>query len=195
VDLGQLRATAITVAVAAALAGAEGTARAAGEAEWQLSMRLGAANVSLGSIDPRAPWGMGGALDLEYGITDAWAGRISIGGSLHPVSPNMQSGLQAGEVTATTALVGVTYTFDVLRLVPYAEIGLGLVRFGGAVNQPRSTLASELGVGADYLLTRRWACGVSFQYLFAPGDLVSNAMDLGSSPYTFSATLRASRIF
>jgi hypothetical protein len=181
--------------VAAALATAGGTARAAGEAEWQLSMRLGAANVSLGSIDPRAPWGMGGALDLEYGISDAWAARVSIGGSLHPVTPDMKTGLPAGEVTATTALAGVTYTFDVLRLVPYAELGLGFVRFGGAVSQPHSTLATELGIGADYLLTRRWACGVSFQYLFAPGDLLSNAMNLGSSPYTFSATFRASRIF
>jgi len=196
VDLGQSRhVKGAALALAAALAIGPATARAAGEAEWQLSARLGAAHVSLGSIDPRAPWGLGVALDLEYGITDAWAGRVSVGEALHSVSPNMSAGLQGGQVTATTALVGATYTFDVLRLVPYGALSLGLVRFGGAVSQPHSTLASELAIGADYLLAKKWSCGVSFQYLFAPADLVSNAMDLGSSPYTFSATLRASRIF
>lgn len=175
--------------------GSERSACATGEAEWQLSARLGAANVQLGSIDPRAPWGFGMALDLEYGITDAWAARVSTGTSIHPVDADMRFGLQAGEVTATTALAGVTYTFDVLRLVPYGELAIGLVRFGGAVASPHTTLASELGVGADYLLTRRWSLGGSFQYLFSPSDLLSNAMNLGSAPYMFSATFRASRVF
>jgi hypothetical protein len=156
---------------------------------------MGAAHVSLGSIDPRAPWGLGLALDLEYGVTDAWAARLSIGTSLYPVDADMQARLPEGRVSSSTALAGVTYTLDVLRLVPYVDLGIGLVRFGGEVAQPHTTLAAELGIGADYLLTRRWACGLSFQYLFAPSDLVSNAMNLGSSPYTFSATLRASRIF
>jgi hypothetical protein len=136
-----------------------------------------------------------GALDVEYGITDAWAGRLSIGSSLHPVDANMKAGLSGGRVLTTAALLGATYTFDVLRLVPYAEGGIGLVRFGGAVVEPRLALAAELGVGADYLLAPRWAVGASFQYLFVPADLFSDVMNLGNSPFAFSASLRASRIF
>src|SRR5262245_61223217 len=96
------RAALATVTLAL-LAGA-GVARAAGEAEWQLSARAGAAKVSLGSIDPRAPWGWGGALDLEYGVTDAWAARVSVATSVHPVDANMAARLEAGDVTASSAL-------------------------------------------------------------------------------------------
>jgi opacity protein-like surface antigen len=98
-------------------------------------------------------------------------------------------------VVTASALLGATYTFDVLRLVPYAAGGVGLVRFGGAVVEPRVALAAELGAGADYLLTPRWALGVSFQYLFVPADLFSDIMNFGNSPFAFSATLRAARIF
>jgi len=187
----RLGTAAVVVAMATALAG-ERPARAAGESEWQLSARLGGGTVS---IDNRSPWGATGAVDLEYGITDAWAARASVGFSLNPVDANPKANLPGGKVNTTTALLGLTYTFDVLRLVPYGEVSFGFVRFGGAVSKPHSTFASELGLGADYLVTRRWALGVSFQYLFAPADLISNAMELGNSPFAFSGTLRGSWLF
>jgi hypothetical protein len=193
VHRGQFTLCAVACAISSAVLLTGGRARAAGEAEWQLSTRIGAGNVSLGSIDPRSPWGLSGALDLEYGFSDAWAGRVSVGGGVSPVSASMR--LPAGQVSTTTALAGVTYTFDVLRLVPYTELAVGLVRFGGALAQPHTTFAAELGVGADYLVTRRWSTGISFQYLFSPSDLLSNAMDLGSAPFTFSVTARVSRFF
>lgn len=183
---------ALATAVAAALGLATSAARAAGDGEWQLSARLGGGTVS---IDHRKPWGLVGALDVEYGLNDAWAVRVSTGSSVHPVSANANAGLPGGKLLATTALVGATYTFDVLRLIPYADLSLGLVRFSGAVVRPRSTLATELGIGADYLLAKRWACGLSFQYLFVPRDLLSDPMNLGTSPFAFSATFRGSFIF
>jgi outer membrane protein W len=171
-----------TVAVAAAALLVGAAARAAGDAEWQVSARLGAASVS---VENKSPWELTGAVDLEYGLTDAIAGRVSLG-----------TGVPGRRVVATTALVGATYTFDVLRLVPYGELSLGLVHFGGvAVQRPHTTLATELGVGADYLITPRWAAGVSFQYLLAPADLVNHAMELGQSPFAFSTALRGSFIF
>jgi hypothetical protein len=177
---------------AAALVSAGSAAWGAGEGELQVSARLGPETVS---VDQRTPWGLAGALDAEYGFSDAWAGRVSVGGGLQSVDANPGAGQPGGTVRTTTALAGVTYTFDVLRLVPYLELGIGLLRFSGAVLQPRTTLAAELGVGGDYLLTRRWACGASFQYLIAPADLANNAFSFGSSPYAFSMTLRASRMF
>lgn len=187
-----MRVWTAALVVALATLAAQPRARAAGDGEWQLSLRLGGGTVS---IDNRSPWGPLAAVDLEYGLTDAWAARLSVGGSLNSVDADMQAALPGGKVSTTTTLVGLTYTFDVIRLVPYGEVSLGFVRFGGAVKDPHATLASELGLGADYMVTRRWSLGVSFQYLFAPADLISNAMQLGNAPFAFSGTLRGSWMF
>ena len=81
--------------------------------------------------------------------------------------------IPAGSVRTAAALAGLTYTIDVLRLIPYANLELGVIRFGGAVTKAETVFAAELGIGADYFLSRRWTTGVSFQYLFAPADLIS----------------------
>ncbi len=77
--------------------------------------------------------------------------------------------LPGGTVRTTSALLGVTYTFDVLRLVPYIQTGVGVINFGGAVVNSGTAFDAELGLGADYLLTRRWAVGGVLQYQFTPG--------------------------
>jgi hypothetical protein len=100
----------------------------------------------------------------------------------------------AGTLQARTALVGATYAFDVLRLVPYMEFGIGLLNWSGP-GAPKTSLGTELGLGADYLLTTRWAWGGSAQYIFSPGDLFGNVMQFGQRPLAFSLTLRLSRIF
>jgi hypothetical protein len=168
-----------------------GQAQAAGEDEWQLSARLGGANAN-GS--PLEPWGLAGALDLEYGMGDAWSVRASVGSLMHPVKavPMVSPG---GTLTLTSAVIGLTYTFDVLRLVPYATGGIGLVRFSGGGEPAHATPALDLGVGADYLLTPHWSWGGSVQYIFAPADLLNNVLALGETPLAFSITLRLSRIF
>jgi len=178
-----------------ALASVASPALAAGEDEWQLALRAGPGTVS---VDDRKPWGLATALDLDYGLNDAWAVRATIASSIHPVdATTTQEGtkLPAGSVRTAAALAGLTYTIDVLRLIPYANLELGVIRFGGAVTKAETVFAAELGVGADYFLSRRWTTGVSFQYLFAPADLISDPLNLGSSPFSFSATLRVSRLF
>jgi hypothetical protein len=92
-------------------------------------------------------------------------------------------------------LLGLTYTFDVLRLVPYADLQVGLAQVRGAVMTPQSLLAMELGVGADYFVTRRITAGISFHYLFEPADLLSDPLNLGTNPFSFSATARGSYLF
>jgi hypothetical protein len=178
--------TALPVAVAAF----GGEARAVGEDEWQLSARLGGANAN---GYPIQPWGLAGALDVEYGIHESFAARASVGVVSHPV-PAVKNGPPAGTRQARTALLGATYTFDVIRLVPYMEFGIGLLQWSGP-GAPKTTIGTELGLGADYLLTTRWACGASAQYIFAPADLFGNVMQFGKSPLAFSLTLRFSRIF
>ena len=53
----------------------------------------------------------------------------------------------------------------------------------------------ELGVGADYFVTRHFRPGSSFQYLFEPADLLSDPLNLGTNPFAFTATARASYLF
>jgi hypothetical protein len=187
-----VRLAAIVLALAASLAAGR-TAVAAGEHEWQAALRLGAGTVS---VDGRKPWGFAGGVDLEYGLTDAWALRLSFEGSTHDVSKSNDMDMRpAGAIRTDAALIGVTYTFDVLRLVPYADVQAGFAQVRGAVVAPQSLLAMELGVGADYFVTRRVTAGVSFHYLFEPADLLSDPLNLGTNPFSFTATARASYLF
>ncbi len=124
-------------------------------------------------------------------LTDSWALR----GSLEGVDPlgvgDKQAGTAAGTEHMDAALAGVTYTIDVLRLVPYATLQFGVAQFGGPLAAPLTMFASELGVGGDYYLTRQLRAGVSFQYLYRPQDLFQNPEGLGNSR-SLSPRLRAS---
>jgi hypothetical protein len=100
-----------------------------------------------------------------------------------------------GSIRTSAALVGVTYTIDVLRLVPYGNLQVGMINLGGAVTTPQTLLAMQLGIGADYFVARRFLAGLSFQYLFEPGDLLSDPLNLGTNPFSFTATARASYLF
>jgi len=164
-------------------------ARAVNQDEWQAALRAGAAVIH---VDGRNPWGPTAALDLEYGILDAWALRLSLEGSYHSVDKQTKPALPGGTVDTESALAGICYTIDVLRLVPYADLEFGVSRFGGAVTAPLTMFVSQLGIGADYYLTHRWLAGASVQYLYRPQDLVSNPQGLGNSPFMFSVTARLS---
>ena len=170
-----------------------GAARAAGESEWELAARLGAQTVS---VDGRKPWGPTLGLDVAYGLSDAWALRATLDASSHSVSPvNPQDSRPVGNVNRQAALVGITYTIDVLRLVPYVDLDIGVVHIGGAVLQPQTLLAMQLGIGATWFVNRRWTAGLGFRYLFEPEDLLSDPLNLGTNPFAFSITARVSRVF
>lgn len=175
-----------------ACVGAPAGASAAGQDELQVSLRIGTGMVN---VDGREPWGIATALDAAYGLSDAWALRLSLEGSLHSVSANAQSSLPGGAIRTDAIMAGAVYALDILRLVPYAELELGVAQIAGAVREPQTMLATELGVGADYFATRQLLAGVSFQYLLRPQDLLSNPLNLGNSPFEFSATARLSWIF
>ena len=185
-------AATVLLALAVSLALAR-PAAATGEREWQVSLRAGAGTVN---VDNRKPWGLAGGLDIEYGLTDAWAVRASFEGSTHDVSKESDGDMRPeGSVRATAALLGLTYTVDVLRLVPYGTLQAGICNLGGAVTVPQTLLAMQLGVGADYFVSRRFLAGLSFHYLFEPADLLGDPLNLGTNPFSFSATARASYLF
>jgi hypothetical protein len=186
----RLAAAFVAFSVSAAIGG---EVWAAGRDEWQLSLREGAGTVN---VDGRQPWGDAAALDLEYGFLDAWAARASLEGSVHSVSASPQAGLPGGTIHTDAALLGVTYAVDILRLVPYFDLELGVAQIGGAVvRREPHMLVSELGAGGDYFVTRRVTVGLSFQYLYRPLDLIEDPRNFGNSPFIFSATARLSWIF
>jgi hypothetical protein len=181
---------AVFLAVLPVVMMAAGPARAAGEDEWQLALRLGGGN---SNGYPIQPWGFAGALDLEYGFHEAFSARASVGMVSYPVDA-VKNGPPAGTLQARTALLGLMYTVDVLRLLPYIEVSVGLLSWSGP-GAPATSFGAELGLGADYLVTPHWALGGSAQYIFAPADLFANAMQFGQRPLAFSLTLRLSWIF
>ncbi|HMF43883.1 MAG TPA: outer membrane beta-barrel protein [Polyangia bacterium] len=187
-----MRTAILLAALAAPLLSAR-LAGAVGEREWQIALRAGAGTVS---VDGRKPWGLAGGLDLQYGLTDAWALRMSFEASTHNVSKSNAMDMRpAGTIHTDAALVGLMYTFDVLRLVPYADLQAGVAQVGGAVVVPQTLLAMQLGVGADYFVSRQLTAGVAFHYLFEPADLLSDPLNLGTNPFSFTATARVSWIF
>src|SRR5204862_7800203 len=133
---------------------------------------------------------------LESGVADGWAIPASLEGTRHWVGKTgpMARG-PAGTLHTDAAMIGLTYPFDVLRPFPCAELQIGMIQLGGAVLTPQTLLAMELGVGGDYFVTRRFTAGLAFHYLFQPADLLSDPLNLGTNPFSFTATARASWIF
>jgi hypothetical protein len=177
------------------LAAAAAPVHAAGAGELGVALRAGIGMINYGN----SSWGPAGGVEAEYGITDAWAIRASLEGSVHSSSGDMAMGTGMGTPGGTwhsdAVLAGVTYTVDVLRLVPYAELQLGVAQIVAPAKPTSTTFASELGLGGDYYATRKLRIGVSFQYLYRPQDLFENPQGLGNAPFTFSATARFSWIF
>jgi hypothetical protein len=157
--------------------------------EWRLSGRAG-----IGSVytDGRDPFGLRGAVDGEYGLTDAWAVRLSASLSRHDVTENPTAGLPGGTITTYGVFAGLTYAVDVLRLVPYFEAGLGMLSVSGAVLEPRRALGMQVAAGADYLLGPRWSVGGVAEYTYAPFDLVANVLTGAGVPQTFALSVRVS---
>ena len=126
-------------------------------------------------IDQRSPSGGGGNLQLSYGITDAVAIQLHGGVTAHPLAEDTDRMLAAGLLLTWQASVGVMYALDIVRVVPYFEASVGIL---GVTTLPAAKAAAgatagggtalnagaEIGLGADYMLNRRWAVGVALRY-------------------------------
>ena len=142
------------------------------------------------SVDGRTPLGLALGFDLKYGIDDAWAARISASGARQGADADSRLALPAGSIWSYSTFAGLTYTMDVLRLLPIFDVGVGVLGVAGAVKQSRRALGIQVGLGAEYLLTPRWTVGAMAEYIFAPFDLVSNALNGSQTPQWFSLCAR-----
>ncbi len=173
-------------------AAAAGPARAAGAKEVEAGLRVG---VCVANAGGQHPWGPTGGLDVAYGITDAWAVSATVQGSTASVSADKPAGVAAGTEHSAAALLGVTYTVDILRLVPFARAEFGFAQLWGPLAPTEQMFAAAIALGGDYFVTRQLKVGLAFQYLYRPQDLFSDPRNLGSAPFTFSTTARFSWVF
>lgn len=121
-------------------------------------------------IDERSPSGGGGTLHVSYGITDAVGVQVMGGVTAHPLAPVMDdmNMLPGGLLVTWQASAGIVYALDIVRIVPFFEANLGVLGVWVRTDDKKvaSTLAAgaSLGLGADYLISRRWAVGVAIRY-------------------------------
>lgn len=154
------------------IAFATNTARAE---QRELSMGLQPA-YGLTYIDQRTPSGGGGFMHLAYGITDAIGIQLMGGATAHPVAAfeDEDNPLPAGLLTMWQASAGIVYSLDIVRIVPFFEAGIGvlgtIMKTDAGIERAIGASAS-LGLGADYLITRRWAVGVAIRYHLLLSDL------------------------
>ena len=160
----------------------------ADEDDWQVAGRVGLAGVV---ADGRSPLGLGLGGDVQYGLDDAWAVRLSLAGAGQRVDEDKAHMLPGGTMWSYAAFAGLGYTMDVLRLLPTFEAGVGVLGVRGAVKKSHLAVGVQIGLGADYLLTPRFSVGLAAQYVFAPFDLFSHVLTGDQTPQAFAFCTRA----
>lgn len=177
--------------VALAALGATTTASAY-ERQWRAGGGLGYVGFKRGDFTGSS---LGAELDLTYGLSDMFnlLAEVSVSplyltgpGPSIPAAKAGDPPTQGDDVTLpdkyalTTATVGVAYTLDVLRWVPYAGLLVGYGRFSQADGQgtfaaiagkkgAESRFDTVLAVGLDYQITREWGTGLALRLHAMPG--------------------------
>jgi hypothetical protein len=124
-------------------------------------------------VDTRAPSGGGGGAEVGFGVTDALTLKASGFVSWHPVDVTKTT--NAGTIGEFSAMVGVNYSLDVIRLVPSFDLQVGVLGLRGdaafrdtaksnTVVPSSTAFGVGVGLSLDYLLTRRIALGIVVRY-------------------------------
>ncbi len=122
---------------------APGSALAVGQGESSLSAGGGLAVLSGGQS--RA--GLAAELRLLRGLSDAWSARLGLQAAVVPSS-------QGHGATLVSQAAGVTWAYDVVNWVPFADLGLVVADVRGGGHGASQRLGGQAGGGVDYLLSR-----------------------------------------
>jgi hypothetical protein len=160
-------------------------------ADWKdVSVTLTPA-YALVNIDDRSANGGGFAVDLGLGLSDALSLHATSALGWHAAPATKM--LPAGTLSAFTAMLGLTYTLDVIRLVPSFDVAFGAIgvygdaTFGStpgaaAVSKPVTGFGVSGAFMLDYLLTRHVAVGAEVRYHAVLTDLSRVPMYLYAGP-------------
>jgi hypothetical protein len=172
----------LLVAAAVILGAAPSPARATGADEKQISASLGF--VLAGGGDSARP-GIQAGVEATMGLTDTWAGRAALSNSWQPEAPSARP----GHVTAVS--LGATYSLDVVRWVPFVDLGFSLVDLRGDGTSSQR-LGPQVGLGVEYLLSRRWTLAALARF-----DTFALRLRGSGSPHPWlaCAALRIGRVF
>lgn len=140
-----------------------------------------------GYLPDRTGNGGGGVGHIQFGITDAVSILAFGGASYHPLPADPDKKLLEGSLLAWHASVGVAYALDIVRIQPFFEAAVGVISLTSKIGKDVSgglQAGVAVGVGADYLLNRRFSFGFAFRY---HGVLT----DLGNIPLYLTVGPRA----
>ena len=117
------------------------------EREWHAGVDLGYASL----FGDHSAGGFGGGAHLVYGLSDTFDALLDVDFSHHAAANTdvMSSGL------------GIAYTLDVARIVPYAGLMVGGYRLTGDL--PTTAPGAQIALGIDYQLDRHWAAGLQLR--------------------------------
>jgi hypothetical protein len=118
--------------------------------QWQAGARLGIAWLDGPGL------GFSAEPYLRHGLTDSFDLELQVLTSLHPFPPSDSVGSAGSDLGWALGLgPGVLYRWDVLRVVPFAGVGLGVYEWGGVdADLNRAQFGGSARLGLDYLLTR-----------------------------------------
>jgi hypothetical protein len=139
--------------------------------EWTLSVHP---VYAVSYVEERTAHGGGVAAQVGFGVSDALSVHVAGLVSFHAADKTEK--LPAGELSGYGAFAGITYTIDVIRLVPSFDLAVGAVGLRGnltygtdaaanAVLKPLDAFALSLGFNLEYLFTRHVALGVELRYI------------------------------
>ena len=139
----------------------------------------------VGYLADRTGYGGGGNGHIQIGLSDA-VSIIAFGGaSYHPLPASAEQKLAEGSLLAWQASVGVSYALDIVRIQPFFEAAVGVLSLRTQVGKETSgglQAGISVGLGADYLLNRRFSFGVAFRYHGVVTDLANIPLYLTVGP-------------
>jgi hypothetical protein len=156
--------------VSAALALSPRTARA-----WERSQGFGAdVGMAMLTVNSESPeLGIAYGLHYSLALTDQFDFVGELGGAtvdLHPIVTSTSPTDRPAQMWNVDA--GVIYKLDIVQFVPYfGALAGGYLMTGGSLPSSRVLPGGEVAVGGDYLLSRRWAVGLSIREHFLFTDL------------------------
>jgi hypothetical protein len=119
-----------------------------------LAVGQGEASLSLGAGLAVAFEGQGRAgAEAEFrvlrGLSDAWSARLGLQAAVIPSSGTAPAG------SLVSQAVGLTWAVDIAKLVPFLDLGLVVADVRGRGYPASQRLGAHVGLGVDYLVSRR----------------------------------------
>jgi hypothetical protein len=158
---------------AVALVGALFAPRTAEAFERSQGFGLDAGLAVLSVSGQAAEVGISYGLHYSIALTDQFDFVAEAGGAIVDLDPIVVAmGPTNRPSMMWNADAGVIYKLDIVRFVPYfGALAGGYILSGGSLPSVQVQPGGELAVGADYLLTRSWAVGLSIREHFLFTDL------------------------